>query len=63
MTKQRHTTGNRLASPTVRPAVKKLPTRKFPIQREIQKLQEALNAFNERIAELESEAKVIRVMR
>ena len=55
MTKQRQTTGNRLASPTHRPAVEKLPTRRFPIQREIQKLQQALDAFNERIAELESE--------
>jgi hypothetical protein len=55
MTTRRQTTGNRLASPFVRPAVKKLPARRFPIQREIQKLQEALDAFNERIAELESE--------
>ena len=55
MTKRRQTTGNRLASPTHRPAVEKLPARRFPIQREIQKLHEALNAFNERIAELESE--------
>ena len=55
MTKQRQTTGNRLASPTYRPAVEKLPARRFPIQREIQKLQQALDAFNERIAELESE--------
>jgi hypothetical protein len=62
MTKQRQTTGNRLASPTYRPAVEKLPTRRFPIQREIQKLQEALNAFNERIAELESEGHQGRAM-
>jgi hypothetical protein len=55
MTKRRQTTGNRLASPTDRPAVEKLPARRFPIQREIQKLQQALDAFNERIAELESE--------
>ena len=55
MTTRRQTTGNRLASPTDRQAVKKLPARRFPIQREIQKLQDALNAFNERIAELESE--------
>ena len=31
----------------------KLPTRQFPVQREIQKLERDLNAFNERIAELE----------
>jgi hypothetical protein len=55
MTTRRQTTGNRLASPTDGPAVEKLSPWRFPIQREIQKLQEALNAFNERIAELESE--------
>ena len=62
MTKPRHTTGNRLACPAVRPAVKSLPARRFPIQREIQKLQEALNAFNDRIAELESEGHQGRAM-
>ena len=30
-----------------------IPGRRFPVQQEIQKLQEQLNAFNERIAELE----------
>ena len=63
MTKQRQATGNRLASPTLRPAVKKLPTRRFPIQREIQKLQDALDAFNERIAELEGEGHSGRAMK
>jgi hypothetical protein len=62
MTKQRQATGNRLASPTLRPVVKKLPARRFPIQREIQKLQNALDAFNERIAELESEGHQGRAM-
>lgn len=62
MTTRRQTTGNRLASPTDRPAVEKLYPRRFPIQREIQKLQEALNAFNERIAELESEGHQGRAM-
>ena len=52
----------RLASPTDRPAVEKLPARRFPIQREIQKLHEALNAFNERIAELEGEGHQGRAM-
>ena len=63
MTKQRQTAGSRLASATSRPPVKKLPTRGFPIQREIQKLQDALNAFNERIAELESEGHRGRAMK
>jgi len=63
MTKQRQTAGNRLASATSRPTVKKLPTRGFPIQREIQKLQDALNAFNERIAELESDGHRGRAMK
>ena len=35
--------------------VKKMPARQFPVQREIQKLEDKLNAFNERIAELEGE--------
>ena len=55
MTKEPQRSGNRLSGPERRPAVEKLPTRRFPIQREIQKLQQALDAFNERIAELESE--------
>ena len=62
MTTRRQTTGDRLASPTERPATGKLPARRFPIQREIQKLQEALNAFNERIAELETEGHQGRAM-
>ena len=63
MTKQRQTAGSRLSSATSRPTVKKLPTRGFPIQREIQKLQDALNAFNERIAELESDGHRGRAMK
>ena len=63
MTQQRQTTGNRLTSAASRPVAKKLPTRGFPIQREIQKLQDALNAFNERIAELESEGHRGRAMK
>ena len=62
MTTRRQTTGDRLASHTERPATGKLPARRFPIQREIQKLQEALNAFNERIAELETEGHQGRAM-
>ncbi len=55
MTTQRQTLlGNLSATRGAnRPAVNKYPGRRFPVQQEIQKLQEQLNAFNERIAELE----------
>ena len=54
MTAQRRITGNRLVTRSEqRLTTGKLPTRQFPIQREIQKLERDLNAFNERIAELE----------
>ena len=56
MTTQRQRTGSRLAGSTNPPAVNKIPARQFPIQREIQQLEEELNAFNERIAELEAES-------
>ena len=36
-------------------AVDEYPARQFPIQHKIQKLQEELNAFNDRIAELEDD--------
>jgi hypothetical protein len=56
MTAQRRRTGNRLAMPPKqRPAVPRFSARRFPVQSEIQKLEEELNAFNERIAELEDE--------
>lgn len=38
-----------------RQAADAYPARRFPIQHEIQKLREELNAFNERIADLENE--------
>ena len=38
-----------------RPAVDQYPARRFPIQHEIQKLEDELNALNERIEELENE--------
>ena len=38
-----------------RPTVDKYPARRFPVQHEIQRLEDELNAFNERIAELEGE--------
>ena len=43
------------AGPEKRPTVDKFPARRFPIQHEIQKLEDELRAFNERIAELEDE--------
>jgi hypothetical protein len=53
MTTQRRITGNRLVTRSEQRPTGKLPTRKFPVQREIQKLERDLHAFNERIAELE----------
>ena len=38
-----------------RQAVDEYPARRFPIQHEIQKLEDELNAFNERMAELEDD--------
>jgi hypothetical protein len=37
------------------PTTDKYPARRLPIQHEIQKLEDELNAFNERIEELENE--------
>jgi hypothetical protein len=54
MTKQSQT-GNRITGPTKRTADTAHPTRRFPIQREIQRLDNELSAFNERMAELEAE--------
>ena len=62
MTKQRNRTGNRLDESTESSTAGKLPTRKFPIQRAIQKLEKELHAFNERIAELEDERHNSRAM-
>jgi hypothetical protein len=56
MATQRQRSGNRLATRTEQPpTTNKLPARRFPVQREIQKLQDDLDAFNERIVELENE--------
>ena len=41
--------------PKPRPTAERFPARRFPTQHEIQKLEDELNAFNERIAELEDE--------
>jgi hypothetical protein len=38
-----------------RQTIDKYPARRFPIQHEIQESQKELNAFNERIADLENE--------
>jgi len=62
MATQRNRTGNRLNKSTESSAAGKLPTRKFPIQRAIQKLEKELHAFNERIAELEDERHNSRAM-
>ncbi len=45
----------RTARPEKRPTVDEYPERRVPIQNEIRKLEDELNAFNERIAELEDE--------
>jgi hypothetical protein len=56
MTAQRPRPGSLSAMRTEkRPTVEKYPARRFPIQHEIQNLENELNAFNERIAELEDE--------
>ena len=45
----------RTAGPKNQPTIEKYPGRRFPIQNEIRELEHELNAFNERIAELEDE--------
>jgi hypothetical protein len=56
MTTQRPRLGNRLATRSKpQPAVDKFPARLFPIQHELQTLENELNVFNERIVELEKE--------
>jgi len=45
----------RTTRPEKPPTVDKCPGRQFPIQNEIRNLEDELNAFNERIAELEDE--------
>jgi hypothetical protein len=56
MTTQKPRFGTQLAIPSKsQPAVDKYPARRFPIQHEIQNLENALNVFNERIVELEKD--------
>ena len=45
----------RTTGPKNQPIIEKYPGRRFPIQNEIRELENELNAFNERIAELEDE--------
>jgi predicted nuclease with TOPRIM domain len=45
-----------------RRAIDQYPARRFPIQHEIQKLEDELNAFNERIEDLENEGHRSHVM-
>jgi hypothetical protein len=62
MTTQPNRIGNRPDNRSGSHADAKLPTREFPIQRAIRKLEEELHAFNERIAELEDESHNSRAM-
>jgi chromosome segregation ATPase len=56
MTTRRQRRGNLSAMcAEKRQAIDQYPARRFPIQHEIQRLEEELNAFNERIEELENE--------
>ena len=56
MTTRRQRRGNLSAMHAEkRQAVDQYPARRFPIQHEIQKLEDELNALNERIEELENE--------
>jgi predicted nuclease with TOPRIM domain len=55
MTVQRPRLGNRLATGSKQQASAKIPARLFPVQSEIQHLENDLDAFNERILELENE--------
>jgi hypothetical protein len=57
MTTQRRRRGNLSAMRAEkRQAIDQYPARRFPIQHEIQRLEDELNAFNERIEELENES-------
>jgi uncharacterized protein YydD (DUF2326 family) len=45
----------RTTGPKNQPTIEKYPDRRFPIQNEIRELEDELNAFNDRIEELEDE--------
>ena len=55
MTKRRQWRGNLSAMGVEKRQAVKYHAQRFPIQHEIQKLEDELNAFNERIEELENE--------
>jgi uncharacterized coiled-coil DUF342 family protein len=56
MTANRPRPGNRFATRLEpHPAAENVSARRFPVQHEIQNLENELNAFNERIVELENE--------
>ena len=56
MTTRRARTGNLLAMRAeTGKQVDRIPASRFPVQHEIQQLQNELNAFNDRIIELENE--------
>jgi septal ring factor EnvC (AmiA/AmiB activator) len=56
MTTRRARTGNLLTMRAeAEKQVNRIPASRFPVQREIQHLQNELNAFNDRIVELENE--------
>jgi hypothetical protein len=56
MTKERPKPGNRLETrSSQKPAAGNFPARQFPVQHEIQHLENELDSFNERIIELENE--------
>jgi L-arabinose isomerase len=62
MTILRNRIGSRLDARSEQSNVEKPPTRKFPVQQTIYKLQKGLDAFNERITELEGERHTGRAM-
>jgi uncharacterized protein YydD (DUF2326 family) len=45
----------RTTGPKNQPTIEKYPGQRFPIQNEIRRLEDELNAFNDRIAELKNE--------
>jgi len=55
MTKRRQWRGNLSAMGVEKRQAVKYPAKRFPIQHEIKKLEDELDAFNERIEELENE--------
>jgi hypothetical protein len=56
LTTQRPKLGARLSAPSAPKPVTRIPALRFPIEREIQNLENELNAFNDRMAELEAES-------